>query len=93
MEDQPDEPIWSCRIGLPIFIDRNQHAQIACIHRSTIHQHRISVGMYVRTLLGMKAGGIRELAVPPILGFRTDPQSGMDAQTLFYVTLILEKVE
>jgi FKBP-type peptidyl-prolyl cis-trans isomerase len=44
-------------------------------------------------LLGMKAGGIRELAVPPILGFRTDPGSGMDAQTLFYVTLILEKVE
>lgn len=44
-------------------------------------------------LLGMRAGGIRELSVPPILGFRTDPQSGMESQTLFYVTLILEKVE
>lgn len=44
-------------------------------------------------LLGMRPGGIRELSVPPMIGFRTDPQSGMEAQTLFYVTLELLKVE
>ncbi len=44
-------------------------------------------------LIGMREGGIREMAVPPLIGFRTDPQSGMEAQTLFYLTLELLKVE
>lgn len=44
-------------------------------------------------LIGMKEGGVRELSVPPAIGFRADPASGLDGNTLFYVTIFLQKVE
>lgn len=44
-------------------------------------------------LLGMKPGGVRELSVPPAIGFRADPNSGLEGNTLFYITLFLQSVE
>ncbi len=44
-------------------------------------------------LKGMKAGGVRELAIPPRIGFMASERTGVDADSFFYVRIELLKVE
>lgn len=42
---------------------------------------------------GMRPGGIRELAIPPIIGFQPSEKTGVSSNSFFYVRIELLKVE